>query len=587
MARINRMFSVCSSANSSLTQVRTLKRVLPFLLLIAILLPGCGGNSGGAPSAKKTFYYNESEDLNTLDPARINARPPWWIGGQIYIGLVGLDSGMRPVPQLARSWSVSDDGRTWRFTLRDDVHFGNDPCFPGGKGRRVTARDVAYSFERICTPQTASTGFWVFRGKVKGAEEFYEKFKETPPDSSAHVAGIRAVNDTTFDLELVEPFAPMLPLLSIPYCYVIPQEAVTKYGKEFANHPVGAGPFRLAEWTTGSKIVLERNPNYYERDPEGKPLPYLDSVVVSFIKDKKSEFAEYEAGRLDAVSSVDPTLLDKVFKTDGKVLSDAFAKHTLHQVASMSIEYYGFMLDTTTPGGKGSVLATNRYLRQAFNYAIDREALVRYVLRGQGIAASHGPIPPGTPGYSGVGGYGFDRARAQNLLDSAGYPGGKGLPDIAVQISEGTKNLAVAQVIQEQLKSIGVTLTLSQVAPPQHREQVATGKLPFWRANWMADYPDGENFLVLFYSKFAAPSGSNTTHFANQRVDSIYNAALDPRLSIDQRAALYGRAERIILDEAPWIFLFHSTIQRLTQPGVQGYTIDPLDRLTLTYVRKQ
>lgn len=531
-----------------------------------------------------TFYYNEFEDLNSLDPARINNRAAWWIGNQIYVGLVTLDSAMNLAPQLARSWDVSEDGRTWSFHLRTDVRFGNDPCFPGGKGRRITAEDVRYSFERICDPATASTGFWVFRGKVKGAEEFYAARKKGDFSGSMSVSGMRAVDDSTFELELVEPFAPMLPLLSIPYCYVVAREGVEKYGREYLRHPVGGGPFKLGHWTQGQSLVLVRNTGYYERDATGTILPYLDSVVVSFMKDKKSEFNEYEAGRLDAISTIDPTLLDRVFDEKGN-LTPAFKDHGFYQVPSMSIEYYAFMLDSSTEGGKGSPLAGNRQLRRAMNFAIDREALARYVLRGQGVPAVNGPIPPGTPGFSGAKGYTFDREMARRLLDSAGFPGGKGLPEITLQISEGAKNLTVAQAVQEQLKAIGVQTRITQVAPPQHREMVANSRVRFWRANWMADYPDGENFLVLFFSKYASPSGSNTTHFSDPRVDDIYRKALDPRLSLTERSRLYGEAERIILDQAPWILLYHSKVQRLTRPGVSGYRVDPLDRLILTYVR--
>lgn len=552
-------------------------------LLATAWLGGCGG--GPAETSTRLFRYNEFEDLNSLDPARINNRAAWWVGNQIYVGLVTLDSTMNPVPQLARSWDVSEDGRSWRFHLRTDVRFADDPAFPQGKGRRITAEDVRYSFERICDPAATSTGFWVFRGKVAGAEEFFDARKRGSSDGPASVSGIRAVDDSTFELELVEPFAPMLPLLSIPYCYIVAREAVQKYGSEYLRHPVGGGPFRLAEWTQGQRVVLVRNANYYEKDETGTPLPYLDSVVVSFVKDKKSEFAEYEAGRLDAISTIDPTLLDRIFDKKGSV-KEGFARHGLHQVPSMSVEYYGFMLDTTTAGGTKSPFAVNGHLRRALNYAIDREALARFVLRGQGTPATNGPIPPGTPGFSGVAGYHLDRDRARRLLDSAGYPEGKGLPEITLQISEGARNLAVGQAIQDQLKAIGVTLRIAQVAPPQHREMVSTGKLPFWRANWMADYADGENFLVLFYSPYASPSGSNTTHFSDPRFDALYRKGLDPRLSRDERAAVYRQAERIVLDVAPWILLYHTKIQRLTQPGVTGYRVDPLDRLALATVRK-
>jgi peptide/nickel transport system substrate-binding protein len=564
----------------SLTPIATAIFIAAVMSLAGSLMSGCGGR--GAATANNTFFYNEPEDLPTLDPARISARAPWWVGGQIYIGLVGLDSALQPVPMLAKSWSTSSDGKVWTFILRNDVRFADDPSFPGGKGRTLTAEDVRYSFERICNPATASTGFWVFRGKVAGAEEYYNGGAA----QGGHVSGFHVVNDTTLEITLVEPSPLLLSLISMPYCYVVPREAVEKYGKDYFRHPVGAGAFKLAEWITGQHLLLVRNGNYFEHDASGKQLPYLDSVSVSFIKDKKSEFGEFEAGRLDMVASVDPALLDKVFTPDGQSLSDAYKKYRLFRTPSMSVEYYGFMLDSTAAGAKGSPFIHNAYLRRALNYAIDRDAIVRYVLHGQAIPATHGPIPPGIPGYSGVAGYSFNREMARKLLDSAGYPEGKGLPEIILQISESERISAVAQAIQEQLNAIGVKVRIVQVSPAQNRSMAAEGKLPFWRANWMADYPDAENFIALFYSKYAAPSGSNTTRYRNARVDSLYREALAPGLSAEQRSAIYGKAERIILDEAPWILIYHSTIQRLVQPGITGYGIDPLDRLMLTHVRK-
>jgi peptide/nickel transport system substrate-binding protein len=562
-----------------------LLRSLTPVALAALLFTGCGDRKPAV--ASNTFYCNILDGLNTLDPARIGARSPWWIGGQIFSGLVGLDSSLQPIPLLARSWSVSDDGLTWTFNLRSDAYFSDDPSFAGGRGRRVVAEDLRYSFERICTPETGSTGFWVFRGKVKGAEEFYKGRESKSSGAPEHVAGFRAVNDTTFQIELVEPFAPFLTMLSIPYCYVVPREAVEKYGTEFARHPVGAGAFHLVEWLPDQELRIARNPNYFERDASGNRLPYLDTVRFSFIKNSKTEFIEFQQGKLDMISSIDPEFDDVVLAPDGKSLSSQFKDYGFYTTPAMSVEYYGFMLDSTTQGGKGSPFAGNRYLRRALNYAIDRESIIRYVLKGRAIAGTHGPIPPGTPGYSGIEGFRFDRDLARRLLDSAGYPNGRGLGTITLQLGQNERTASVAEAVQEQLKAIGVNINLVQVDFPQHREMILSGKLPFWRASWIGDYPDAENFIALFYSPYAAPRGPNTTRMADPGVDSLYRAALDPRLPMAQRAALYREAERIVLDEAPWVLLYYSVIQRLTQPGIEGYVVDPLDRLVLTRVRKK
>ena len=570
-------------------KLRVMHSFLGIALIAALgvmLASGCGG---GEQLSSNTFYYNEPDGLNTLDPARIGARAPWQIGGLIYQGLIGLDSALRPVPHLARTWTVSEDGLRWTFNLRTDAYFADDACFEGGKGRAVTAEDVRYSFERILDPKTASTGVWVFSGKVKGADIVRASDGPGAPlqDSTRpRVEGFVVVDDSTFVIDLVAPFPPFLSMLSMPYGYVVPREAVEKYGEDFFRHPVGTGPFKLSEWSVDRRIVLVRNDRYSERDAKGARLPYLDSVVVSFLKESKTEFLEFKEGRLDAVSSIDPAFSEEVF-ADSKTLTPGYADFHLHATPGMSVVYYGMLLDSTKPGAKGSPLATNRYLRRAINHAVDREAIVRYVLKGRAVSGAHGPIPPGTPGFSGVTGYAFDRALAHRLLDSAGYPGGKGLPAITLQISQNDRSAAVAEALQDQLKSVGITLKLNQVTFPQHREMYLGGRLPMWGTSWLADYPDAENFLSLFNSRFVPPNGNNTTGFSDARVDSLYRAALGPSMTIEQRSALYRQAEQIILDEAPWVILYYSVIQRLTQPYVSGYTVDPLDRLDLTRVRKQ
>ncbi len=375
-------------------------------------------------------------------------------------------------------------------------------------------------------------------------------------------------------------------MLSIPFCYIVPREAVERYGEDFFENPVGAGPFRLIEWVPDQQMTLVRNERYYEKDEQGNQLPYLDTVSISFIRDPNTEFLQFEQGHLDVISSIDPAHDDRILGEDLKSLSKEFEDYHLHMKPVMSVEYYGFMLDPEAPGSEASPFTDNRYLRQALNYAIDREAIIRYVLKGRGIPGNNGPLPPGTPGFSGVKGYHFDRELARRLLDSAGYPNGKGLPEMTLQMGFSDRTKLVGEAVQEQLKAIGVDLTLKQVDFPQHLGMVRAGRLPLWRTSWIADYPDAENFIALFYTNYASPAGPNTTHYSNPAVDALYQEALNPRLTLEQRSALYGQAERLILDDAPWVFLYYNVSQRLSQPWVQGYTVDPLDRLSLTRVKK-
>ncbi len=555
-------------------------------IVAAVALGSCGGGEADDLAHRNVFFYNESDPMPSLDPVRINARAAWWVGEQIYLGLVGLDTDLRVVPRLASRWDISDDGLLWTFHLRSDVRFADDAAFPGGVGRTVTASDVRYSFERVVNPATASSGAWLFLGKVKGAKEFYEARRDGAADLPEHVSGFRVVDDTTFVVELERPFPPFLSTISMPYGYIVPHEAVEHYGKEFFRNPVGAGAFRLSSWDEGQQMVLARNPNYYERDAQGTQLPYLDSVEISFIRDHSTEFTEFEQGRLDALSFIDAKHAEAVFTSDGTALTPGYSKYHLYSSPGMSVEYYGFTLGKGTDGAKNSPFVGNARLRRAINYAIDRRKIIDFVMRGRATPGVYGPIPPATPGAEKVDGYHYDPDLARRLLDSAGYPNGHGLPPITLTLTSDERISSIAEAVQAQLKSIGIDVRLDPLSGAQQRQLRDEGRLMFWRANWMADYPHPENFLALFYSPYAAPQGPNYTRYSNPVVDSLYRAALDPSLDEATRASMYAQAQRVILDDAPWVILYYSLVQRLTQPWVAGYAVDPLDRLELTRVRK-
>ncbi|MCS7169032.1 MAG: ABC transporter substrate-binding protein, partial [Candidatus Kapabacteria bacterium] len=535
-------------------------------------------------TSQKSFLYNEAEGITSLDPAHMSYMSAIWVGTQLYNGLVEFDTALRVVPCLARAWSRDATGRLWCFVLRRDVFFHDDPCF-GGKPRRFRAADVKFSFERICDARTRSPGLWVFWGKIVGVEEFHAATLrgERLPEG---VRGIRVVDDTTVEIELQRPFAPFLSLLTMPYCWIVPEEAVRSYGKDFFRHPVGTGPFRLLEWQPDVRLVLLRNERYFKVDATGTRLPYLDSVVVRFLRDPRTAFWEFQQGRLDMVSGIDPSLLPAVLTPDGR-LRPEFAHYQLLSSPAYAIEYYGIMLDTTTEGGRASPLARSRLLRQALNYAIDRQRIVRHVLYGLAEPAHYGVLPPGFPGFSpGTVGYRYDPQRARQLLAAAGFPNGEGLPVLTLQLGISPRTLSVAEAVQQQLAEMGIRVELRQVSFPQHLAMVREGRCMLWRTNWIADYLDPENFLALFYSGYRAPDGPNTTRVRLVEVDSLYDRAL-AEVEAERRFQLYRQIERRVLDEAPWIFLYYPRLVRLLQPTVAGMYLDGSDRLVLEQVRKR
>lgn len=565
---------------------RTLKIwfiILPFAWFCSLWFYSCGNKP--KIDSTRTFYYNEPDGLNTLDPATTSYKAAIWAGTQIFNGLVELDSTLNFIPCLAKSWEVDSAGIEWTFHLRTDILFHENECFGTLKTRYFNANDVKFSFERICDARVKSTGLWIFRNRLVGAEEFNKSTSNSI--STIGINGIKVNNDSTIKFILEKPFAPLLSLLTMPYCWIIPHEAIDYYKTDFYKHPVGTGAFIFDEWKPDMSLSLKRNPHYFKLDSRGKKLPFLDGVYITFIRNTKAEFLEFEKGKLDLISSIDPSFIDKVFTSESTLKPD-YSDFKLLQASAHSVEYYGILLDTTVEATKNMPLSRSKLLRQALNYAIDRESIIRFVLKGKGIPATYGVLPPSMPGFSpSIKGYQYNPEKARLLLAQAGFPNGKGLPVLTLQLGANERTASVAEAVQQQWKDIGVKLELRQVDFPQHLDMVRNSKLALWRTSWIGDYPDPENFLALFYSINQSPKGPNTTHIQRKDLDSLYQLALSPRIDIAKRYELYNQMERIILDDAPWIFLYYNVHQRLARPSVIGLRPEGIDRLVLETVDKK
>lgn len=545
-------------------------------LLTALMLTGCGPAADGA-TARRVFRYNQSEQsgaLTSLDPAFARNQANIWASTQLFNGLVELDSTLRPAPALARGWTVSADARTYTFRLRPGVRFHDDDCFPGGKGRGLRAADVVYSFRRLLDPGTASTGGWIFRGKVL-----------SDTSSTPLPEAFSAPDDSTVVVRLQEPFAAFLGLLSMPYAFVVPPEAVARYGRDFGQHPVGTGPFRFHVWDEGTTLVLHRNPSYWRADAKGRPLPYLDAVQISFMADKKTEFLSFLQGRLDFVSGIRESSRDLILKPDGTVRPDFAGKFRVEKVPYLNTEYLGFQLDSTNLLDPAPALRDRR-VRQALSYAIDRRAYIRFLLSSVGRPGISGMVPPALSSYDekAVPGYDFDPTKARELLRQAGYgPGGKPLN---LKLSTVAEKREQVEFLQQQWAAVGAKVTLDVNQGPAHQELVDNGKVGFWTKSWLGDYPDPENYLALFYSPNFSPAGPDKTHFKSAEYDRLYEQALrEPDEA--RRRLLYQQLERLMLAECPVIVLFYDEVVRLTQSGVRGLAADPMNQLRLERVRKE
>jgi len=564
-------------------------RLFVALLLLGTLSVGlisCGSETTteqkDALGGKKyggTYRMNEVQELRTLDPVKLNDAPSSHVVHQIYDLLVDFDSTLNLVPELATRWEVSEDGRTYTYHLRSGVTFHDSPAFPDGKGRTMTAADVKYCFDRILDARSGTFGDSYFRGKVKGATEYFEATQNLAPDAKPAidgVSGFRVVDDSTFAIDLLEPFASFKYYPALGFCYIYPHEAVEKYGVNFFRNPVGTGPFVFKEWKPGEYLSLARNPNYWQTDSYGNRLPFLDGVRVSFIKDEKQQINELQQGNIEESYRIPNEFFTTVVTPDGK-LTPEWSQFQLHRIPAFSTQFYGFL--TTAPP------FNDRRVRQAFCYAIDREKIIQYVLLGQAAGpAVHGLVPPSMPHYdeTRIKGYSFDVDKARALMAEAGYPDGKGFPQIDIQLnSGGGRNQQVAEAIQNMIsQNLGVKLGLKTLEWPQHQELLESGKSPLFRLGWVADYPDPENFLNLFYGKTvpdSGPSPINSTRYKNPEFDALFEKALGT-LDDSTRYELYLQAEQLAVDDAPMMFIYNDLDYRLVQPWVRDYASNPMDR---------
>lgn len=538
-----------------------------FIFVSALLLWSCSGNHS-SEEKRTVFRYNESAGITSLDPAFARDQAHIWVVNQLYNGLVQLDDKLEVSPCIARCWDISSDGLTYSFHLRDDVFFHDDPLFTDGKGRKVTASDFVYSFNRISSDELASPGAWIFNNVAR------------KPDGRLMC---EAPSDSLFVITLQRPFPPFTGLLSMQYCSVVPREVVEHYGKDFRMHPVGTGPFRFKMWKEGVKLVLSKNESYFEFE-NGIRLPYLDAVAITFIADKQSVFMEFIKGKLDFMSGIDASYKDELLTPAGKLNPKYSSTIKLITQPYLNTEYLGFMVDNKAGVNNGALL--KKEVRQAINYGFDRVKMMKYLRNNIGTPGIYGFVPPGMPSFDSslVRGYTYDPDRSRELLSRAGYPNGIGLPPVT--LSTTASYLDLCQYIQQQLGELGIKVQIDVNPAATLREMIAKSKVNWFRGSWIADYPDAENYLSLFCTNNFCPKGPNYTHFSNPAYDALFERS-QRETNDSLRAVLYCEMDRIIVEEAPVVILYYDQVLRFVRSNVAGLGSNAMNLLTLKKVTKK
>ena len=526
---------------------------LPYYTLILLLL-SCNSKANSYKD-HLVFRYNEHKNIGSLDPAFSKDLADIWATHQLFNGLVQMDDQLNVKPCIAKNWTITDSAKTYTFNLRNDVFFHKHELFGKATTRQANAFDFEYSFSRLKDKSVASPGSWVLN----------------------KVESFSALNDSTFQIKLKQPFPAFLGLLTMKYCSVIPKEVVEHYGNDFRSHPIGTGPFIFKRWEENIKLVFRRNENYFEYDRDGNILPHLEAIAITFLPDKQSEFLQFAQGNIDFVSGLDGSYKDEILTAEGNLRTRYASNVNMIRGPYLNTEYLAFFMQTEVPE------IQSLKLRKAINLGFDRSKMMTYLRNGIGIPANGGFIPKGLPGFDEAIGFTYQPEKAKQLLSEFIKETGNKNPEVTLTTT--SNYLSFCEFIQRELQKIGLQVNVDVIPASSLKDAKANGQLDFFRASWIADYPDAENYLSLYYSKNFAPNGPNYTHYNSAVFDDIYEEAY-LETNPEKRAKLYTKMDSLVMASAPIVPLFYDEVVRFTRKNVIGLGINATNLLELKSVKK-
>ena len=536
-----------------------------------------------------------------FDPAAVSDLYSNTILEAIVEPMLAYDYLARPVKLIPLTLSemptVSSDGSTYTFKLKQGIVFADDPAF-NGKPRELIAQDYAYSIRRLFDPALRSPWLFLLDGKIAGMDEVVAKAKANNKfDYDAPIAGLDVVDRYTLRIRLKEPDYNLLYILAMPTLGALAREVAEKYGADINSHPVGTGPYLLKSWVRGHKMVLEANANfremYFESIPgndtvdrqiverlKGKKLPIIGKVEVTVIEESQPFWLAFLGGDLD-LSGIPGEFVNQVIP-GGKLIPSLAKKGIRHyQNAEPDLTYTYFNMDDPVVGGYSKEKIA---LRRAISAAYNTPQEIQIIRKNQAIQAQS-PIAPGVAGYdprfrTDLNAY--NPAKAKALLDHFGYkdrdddgyretPNGKPLAIEQASVAGGDSR-QFDELWKRNMDAIGIKMTFKKAKWPELVKASKLGKLQMWGAAWIADYPDGENYLQLLYGK---NEDANNARFKLPAYDSLYEKVKRMPDS-PERTKLYQEMAKLVLVYAPWKLGVHRIANSVAQPWVSSLKRHPI-----------
>ena len=544
-----------------------ISQLTTLLSIIVISFTGCTKKRN---LDDKVLNIAVSAKVKGMDPIYANDAYSNNEVARVYEGLLEYHYLKRPytlIPNLAEALpTVSKDGLTYTFKIKKGIVFQDDEAFKGGKGRELVAEDFVYSIKRLADPKLQALGWWIIDGKIKGLNEWRKKHAELPKvDYAEVVEGLQATGKYTLQFKLTRPFPQFLYSLAMPFTFVVAREVVEHYGKEFINHPVGTGPFVLPKFNQTNKIIYTKNPSYRDKyypsdaseefkGPEflsdaGKKIPFVEKVIVNIMVEDQPRWLNFQKGNIDYLT-IPKDNFDAVV-TPSREVSAEFSKKgiTLEIRPSLDVTYVAFNHDNK--------LFSNVKLRRAMALAYDVNKANELFYNGTALPAQS-IVPPGIKGY--VPSYknpyrGRDLEAAKKMLAEAGYPGGKGLPEITYDCPSSTVSRQMGDFFRKNMADIGIKIKVVQNSWPELQNKITKRSVQAYGIAWGADYPDAENFLQLLYGPNRSP-GANGSGYNNAEFNQLYKTAAVMQDS-PERTALYEKMSRIAAEQVPWVFGVH------------------------------